>query len=390
VRFGGLLAMVAVVACKQPTHAPATAGSATGSGSAQPVAAGSAAQPADTMVELLHSAPATIRVSSRVANKAILPTHIADRDVATAWNSRTGELRGAWVDLTVPGAAIQEVRLTVGHTGKGPKGEDYFTMNPRIRKVTLLDGDDELAHVDLDVGQRGLQVVKLPEPQEHLRLRVDDVVMGTKPAWRETCISEIEAWGTLPAGATARALQPVVEVYNPTDVAWQTPPLDPSTYCTRFLEEPTRQYDKVIATDRASCDACIKGRETDMARWGECQENGSCNPDPPGPPSCSLELTAPVSAGAWRGAGTMATSTDSQYSSIAKQIVVATRVGAWPIGDEYDCGHLSDTPLCEVTVTAAKLLSDGKLEVTATYAQGATMTDLTYVCAPSPVSCERK
>jgi hypothetical protein len=32
------------------------------------------------MIELLHAVPATIRLSSRVANKAILPTHIADRD----------------------------------------------------------------------------------------------------------------------------------------------------------------------------------------------------------------------------------------------------------------------------------------------------------------------
>lgn len=362
--------------------APAAKGSGSGSGSAPPAPPGAVA-----MVELLHSVPATIRVSSRVANKAILPAHIADGDSTTAWNSRTGDLRGAWIDLSVPGAAIRDVRLIVGHTGRGPKGEDYFTMNPRIRAITLLDEDKEIARAELDIASRDLQVVKLPEPHAHVRVRIDDLVPGTRPAWREACVAEIEAWGTLPAGVSARKLQPTVEVALPPTEDWSNPPLDPDTYCTKYLEEPTRHYNESIAVDQAACNACMKKHpESDFP----CIESGSCNPDPPGPPSCSIELGTRVTDRVWRGAGTMATSTDSVYSSIDTQIIVATPEGAWPIGDDYDCGHFSDTPRCEVSVVGAKVIAGGKLEVIAKYTQGDTTKDLAYVCDPTPVSCEPK
>ena len=378
----GLLAIVAVAACKMgPAPATAGSGSGSGSGSAVPVAP-------EPMVELLHSVPATIRLSSTVANKSILPVHIADRDLTTAWNSRTGDLRGAWIDLAVPGAAIREVRMTVGHTGKGPKGEDYFTMNPRIRRVTLLDDDNEIAHADLDINKRDLQIVKLPEPHAHVRLRVDDVIMGTKRAWREACISEIEAWGMLPAGVSAHAMQPVVEVEAPREISWDTPPFDLTTYCAHFLDEPTRSYNETMATEQAACEACM--RTTGSAGDFPCVENGSCNPDPPGPPSCSLDVTEKVSGGPWVGAGTIATSTDSVWSAIATQIIIVTREGAWPIGDVYDCGHWSDTPRCEVDVTGVKTLAGGKLEVAATYTEGDTTKKLAYVCTASPVSCDAK
>jgi hypothetical protein len=64
------------------------------------------------MVELLHATPSTIRVSSRVANKAIVPAHIADHDLATAWSSRSGDLVGAWVDVNVPRRRSPTTRTT--------------------------------------------------------------------------------------------------------------------------------------------------------------------------------------------------------------------------------------------------------------------------------------
>jgi hypothetical protein len=122
---------------------------------------------------------------------------------------------------------------------------------------------------------------------------------------------------------------------------------------------------------------------------GPCIENGSCNPDPPGPPSCSLDVTAKVAAGSWRGAGTVATSTDSQWTATSTQLIVVTRDGAWPIGDVYECSHLPDLPHCEIAVTAAKAVGGG-LEVTATYKHDDATTKLTYVCTSSPVSCDER
>jgi hypothetical protein len=49
------------------------------------------------------------------------------------------ELVGAWFEVSVEdGAWIPELRMTVGHTGTGPKGEDYFVMNPRIKAVDIV------------------------------------------------------------------------------------------------------------------------------------------------------------------------------------------------------------------------------------------------------------
>src|SRR5262245_4425916 len=95
-----------------------------------------AADSGTSLVELLHAVPTTVRVSSQVRNATIKPEHLVDRDFNTAWNSRTGELAGAWIQVTVPaGAKIEQLQMTAGHTGHGPHGEDYFTMNQRITQV---------------------------------------------------------------------------------------------------------------------------------------------------------------------------------------------------------------------------------------------------------------
>src|SRR6476661_8208174 len=136
-----LLFVLLLVSCKKEQQATP----AKGSGSAAPeVAVGDAAvatpdASAATSINLLRAVPSTIRVSSRVNNKTIKPEHIADRSLDTAWSSVTGQLVGAWIEVSVDDAQIDAVKLTVGHTGHGKKGEDYFTMNPRIRAVKIDD-----------------------------------------------------------------------------------------------------------------------------------------------------------------------------------------------------------------------------------------------------------
>jgi hypothetical protein len=93
---------------------------------------------ASASIDLLRAVPATVRVSSRVNNKQLLPEHLVDRRLDTAWNSATGDLVGAWIDVRFDRPVqIDEVRVTAGFTGSGPKGEDYFTMNPRIRRIVV-------------------------------------------------------------------------------------------------------------------------------------------------------------------------------------------------------------------------------------------------------------
>ncbi len=194
---------------------------AKGSGSAAPSVSDAAAARSDAAVasdaavggavELLHAVPATVRVSSRVNNPKILPEHIVDRSFDTAWNSRTGDLVGAWVEVSVDDAQIEQVKLTVGHTGHGKKGEDYFTMNPRIAEVSVTDDGKPLGTFPMDVDNRGLQTIA-EKPAGTLRITVTKIVSGSKKNWREIAISELEVWGTLAPGVVATHSDPLVEV----------------------------------------------------------------------------------------------------------------------------------------------------------------------------------
>jgi hypothetical protein len=201
---------VVVLACggkKDDAGAPA-AGSAA-PGDAAPVARDAAVSVADAaaagppQLDLLYAVPSSIRVSSTVRNAAIKPHHLVDRDLQTAWNSETHQLGGEFVELMLFGGSISELRLTVGHTGKGPKGEDYFTMNPRIRAVAIRRSSVEYGKFELDIASRGLQAIKIDPPSDWLRITIDQVEPGSKASWREACISELEAWGTLAPGVTA-------------------------------------------------------------------------------------------------------------------------------------------------------------------------------------------
>ncbi|HMG21495.1 MAG TPA: hypothetical protein VK607_09275 [Kofleriaceae bacterium] len=67
---------------------PAAPAAITDAGAAAAIAD---AVPGDTgvaQVELLRSVPSTVRVSSTVRNKAILPAHLVDRDLSTACHPR--------------------------------------------------------------------------------------------------------------------------------------------------------------------------------------------------------------------------------------------------------------------------------------------------------------
>jgi hypothetical protein len=194
--------LLLVGACKKATAPAPTPRDAI---SVAPLFADAAAIDAGVaLADLTRAVPLTVRVSSRVANPKIKLEHLVDRDLDTAWNSRTGELVGAWLEIEVPdGSVVHELRFTVGNTGTGPKGEDYFTMNPRIRRVAVWHrGKDALGTFALDIEKRGLQTLALRAAvgAGTIRIQIEDVANGTKARWREVCVSELEVWGVPPAG----------------------------------------------------------------------------------------------------------------------------------------------------------------------------------------------
>jgi len=168
------------------------------------------AAPAGPEVELLHAAPGKIAVSSVVANAAMHPAYLADGDLSTAWNSRSGDLAGAWIAFRVPAAAhVTKIRLTAGFTASGPEG-DTFLLNHRVRRVRVVHGGASSVH-ELDVSNRGLQDVPIDAGGGDFRVELIELVPGSQKRWREACVSEIEVWGVL-AGATPGTSSPTVAV----------------------------------------------------------------------------------------------------------------------------------------------------------------------------------
>ena len=91
--------------------------------------------PTGPLVELLHHTKAVVAVSSTGLNPKIQPEQLVDGKLATAWNSRTGDLAGAWIAFRVPADShVTQVKLTAGFVAKGPEG-DYFTLNHRVHRI---------------------------------------------------------------------------------------------------------------------------------------------------------------------------------------------------------------------------------------------------------------
>jgi hypothetical protein len=350
------VALAALLAgCHKDTSAPAPAPA---------VAPASPKDAAPQLVELLHGSAAKIVVSSQVANAAIKPEHLVDRDLNTAWNSRTGELVGAWMEITVPdGATIEELRMTAGHTGKGPKGEDYFTMNPRIRTVSVLAGDKALGTFPLDIAKRDLQTLHV-HATGTVRVRIDRIEAGSKKTWRETCVSELEAWGTLPPGTKPIAQTPPVTVYQP--------PVAPKSFCERLDEM------------RAERETERKGDEAECMKLPNEEDRAHCGVDEPGDPDCDSEDIAGAHlAGPWVGATQDCMIQDNIYGPADCTIVVKTKTQAIAGPDEVFDMKSGRFQIAEVT--ARDVLPGGDPEVVVRYS-GQDAVEHVVVCRTAPTA----
>ena len=329
---GWIVAIAVVASCHKDAAPPAQR--QPGPPPPAPIAAAGDA-PAITdaapLVELLHATPSTIRVSSRVANAKIAPEHIADRDPSTAWNSRTGDLVGAWIDVDVGAAHISELRLVVGHTGKGVNGEDYFTMNPRIRRVSVLRDGNVIAKATLDIEHRDLQTIALPAPASHVRLRVDEVMPGTKRGWRETCVAELEAWGDLPPGATVGKHVPAVDVGERLPDGSTDAIADETAFCQHAIAELVLRWRDLQRDRQARSDECAKGH-MEMCEMGDATPSEA--------PSCEFQRDKTKLPDPWRGVGLLRITHDS-FEGASCQLVVATAAGWWLAAEPLDCGEFT-------------------------------------------------
>lgn len=151
--------------------------------------------PALKNVDLLHTVPARVAVSSAVRNPRDFPEFLVDNHLETAWNSYTGDLVGGWIDFQIPADAnVRRIEMTCGYSRI--KGKvDLFLANHRISRVEVLRDGKSLGEFRLDVHRRELQTLPIAGPGGVYRILVKATVPGTRKDWRELAVSELRVVG---------------------------------------------------------------------------------------------------------------------------------------------------------------------------------------------------
>jgi len=149
-------------------------------------------------VDLLQSVVTDVAVSSVYRDQRSEAVRLVDGNLGTAWNSRTGDLVGAWIDVRVPAAAtVTSISLTAGFT-RGSGENDLFMGNHRIARVRVLRDGAEIGRHGLDPSSRERQLVPVSGPGGVYRIEVAEVVAGTHEGWREVCVSDLRVMGRAP------------------------------------------------------------------------------------------------------------------------------------------------------------------------------------------------
>lgn len=170
-----------------------------------------AVAPAEEPVDLLRATRAAVATSSAYRDDPAQVARLVDGDLETAWNSRSGDLTGAWIDVAIPAeASVESIALTVGFTHRTASA-DLFDGNHRVSRVRVLREGTELGAFDLDSASRALQTIAVRGAGGTYRIEIAGVVPGSHADWREVCISELRVLGRAP-GAVAGSMSPQLAV----------------------------------------------------------------------------------------------------------------------------------------------------------------------------------
>ncbi|MCB9594308.1 MAG: discoidin domain-containing protein [Sandaracinaceae bacterium] len=159
------------------------------------IVSSTAAVAAAQSVDLLHAVPTDVAVSSVYRGQGAQTPRLVDGELATAWNSRSGDLTGAWIEVRLPAAAtVTSIEMTAGFTGPGA----VFDGNYRVTRVRVSRDGAALGEHALDPSSRELQTIPVSGPGGVYRIEVVQVAPGSRRQWREICISELRVMGSAP------------------------------------------------------------------------------------------------------------------------------------------------------------------------------------------------
>lgn len=168
--------------------------------------------------DLLRVTAAVVHVSSSVENTRNFPEHLVDEDIATAWQSSSGDLSPTLSVQLPADVEVDHIELTAGYT-KSVGNQDAFTQNHRITELSVKRDGQELGLFTLDPMQRNLQSIPIHASGGRYEIKVTRALPGTRPEWREIAVSELRVMGRAGAARKAPAL-PAIEVgaHDPEDV----------------------------------------------------------------------------------------------------------------------------------------------------------------------------
>lgn len=163
--------------------------------------------PVGPPIDLLHAAPAALATSSAYHDDLAQVAALVDGSLETAWNSRTGDLTGAWIEVRLPAdATVTSIGMTAGFTHVSPRA-DLFPGNHRVTRVRVLRDGAEVGTYPLDPELRTLQTLPVAGGGGVYRIEIAEVRPGTNTEWREACVSELVVMGHAP-GASGGASAP--------------------------------------------------------------------------------------------------------------------------------------------------------------------------------------
>ncbi len=187
--------------------------------------------PSTPPVDLLHAVGTELAVSTAYRDDAEQPARMVDGELPTAWNSRSGDLVGAWFEVRIPeGATVSGLEMTAGFVKEGSR-TDLFTGNHRVTRVRVSRDGTSLGEFALDPALRTLQPIAASGPAGVYRVEVLETLAGSRDDWREICISEVRVMGHAP-DATPGARTPRVGIGTLPAPRVAAPPADPAAFAS--------------------------------------------------------------------------------------------------------------------------------------------------------------
>jgi hypothetical protein len=157
-------------------------------------------------VDLLHAVGTELAVSTVYRDQRAQAERLVDGDVASVWNSATGDLVGAWIEVRLPAdASVSAISLIPGFPGMAGS-RDLFRGNHRVASVRVLREGVEVGR--FPVAHERPEFVTLPVRGGGgvWRIELAELRPGLRSDWREVCIAELRILGSAPSVAPGTRL----------------------------------------------------------------------------------------------------------------------------------------------------------------------------------------